>query len=242
MLLRFTNLVATPAPSARFEVTISSLNVGLGEWVGIVGPSGCGKSTLLRTVLGFSKPVSGLIEKSPIFEKVGTIGYVSQANTLFPWLKVARNVCWSARRLSRLQVDEDLVTLLAALGLRDAAQKYPFELSGGMLRRVMLGRALLYSPRLLILDEPLTGLDIFTRNSMIEVLREQRSRTGVSCLAVFHELIDAVRVFDKIYYFRADGTFSPEPFLPDLATGAAQIDYTTKSNQLLELMRTGRKE
>lgn len=149
----------------------------------ILGPSGCGKTTLLRLIAGLGKPDSGKI--------TGTTGKknsaVFQENRLFETLTVEKNIMLTARRsFTRADAHE----LLRDLGLEGEARKPLGTLSGGMQRRVAVARALAADYDLLLLDEPLTGLDGETRRKVLEVIR--RRSAGKTCIWVTHDPADAV--------------------------------------------------
>lgn len=149
----------------------------------ILGPSGCGKTTLLRLVAGLEKPDSG--EITGVDDKKNSA--VFQENRLFENLTVEKNLMLTARRgFTRANVQE----LLRELGLEAEARKPLNTLSGGMQRRVAVARALAADYDLLLLDEPLTGLDGETRRRVLEVIR--RRSAGKTCIWVTHDPADAV--------------------------------------------------
>ena len=148
----------------------------------ILGPSGCGKTTLLRLIAGLEKPDSGEITGTENKKNSA----VFQENRLFENLTVEKNIMLTARKgFTRT----DAQILLAELGLGAEACKLLSTLSGGMQRRVAVARALAADYDLLLLDEPLTGLDGDTRQSTLEVIR--RRSTGKTCIWVTHDLADA---------------------------------------------------
>ena len=186
----------------------TNLSVERGKTTVLIGPSGCGKSTLLRLIIGLLEPDNGEIEFDGV--KLGSdkiqivrrrVGYVIQEGGLFPHLTARGNVLLMARHLSRVE-DETLPRLaeLCALtrfpeGLLD---RYPLELSGGQRQRVSLMRALMLSPELLLLDEPLGALDPLVRAALQQDLKEIFVRLQQTALLVTHDLAEAAYLGDKI--------------------------------------------
>ena len=188
-----------------------NLSAAPGELLAILGPSGSGKTSLLRAIAGFLPLTAGEIRfdgvrvnELPVEER--QLGMVFQEHRLFPALTVYRNleVCLTGTVTARVTAAEAaarIAELLPALGLTGLEARFPAELSGGQQRRVALARALLVRPRLLLLDEPFTGLDALLRRELTELLRrEQRSR-GLTTVFVTHEEEDAARIADSIARF-----------------------------------------
>ncbi|WP_314912458.1 ATP-binding cassette domain-containing protein [Stomatobaculum longum] len=188
-----------------------NLSAAPGELLALLGPSGSGKTSLLRAIAGFLPLAAGEIRfdgvrvnELPVEER--QLGMVFQEHRLFPALTVYRNleVCLTGTVTARVTAAEAaarIAELLPALGLTGLEARFPAELSGGQQRRVALARALLVRPRLLLLDEPFTGLDALLRRELTELLRrEQRSR-GLTTVFVTHEEEDAVRIADSTARF-----------------------------------------
>ena len=178
-----------------------SLDVSAGELISLIGPSGCGKSTLLRLVAGLESPSSGelWIGDQRISGPSAERGLVFQDPNLFPWLTVRRNI--QAGLVARgvhhgqRQVVDDFMRLV---GLEAFADAFPHHLSGGMAQRVGLARALINSPKVLLLDEPLGALDAFTRMRMQdEVLRLWQAR-GTTMVLVTHDIDEAIYMSERI--------------------------------------------
>ena len=201
-----------------------NLSAAPGELLALLGPSGSGKTSLLRAIAGFLPLTAGEIRfdgvrvnELPVEER--QLGMVFQEHRLFPALTVYRNleVCLTGTVTARVTAAEAaarIAELLPALGLTGLEARFPAELSGGQQRRVALARALLVRPRLLLLDEPFTGLDALLRRELTELLRrEQRSR-GLTTVFVTHDEEDAARIADstaRFYDTAGTRSFRQEP-------------------------------
>jgi iron(III) transport system ATP-binding protein len=181
------------------------LAVREGEFVCFLGPSGCGKTTLLRVIAGLEAPTSGRVELGgrdvtalPPAER--DYGIVFQSYALFPNLTVAENVGYGLanRRLSRAVVRERVTELLVLVGLPGSEEKFPAQMSGGQQQRVALARALATSPRLLLLDEPLSALDAIVRVRLRDEIRALQRKLGVTTIMVTHDQEEALSVADRI--------------------------------------------
>jgi phospholipid/cholesterol/gamma-HCH transport system ATP-binding protein len=191
------------------------LTVATGETVAIVGPSGCGKSVLLKTTIGLIDPDSGdvLIDGESVFRAapaalrriLGKVGYVFQNAALFDSLDVYENVAMGirqgeARTLEGRELRARVVGALEDVNL-DPAQvmgKLPAELSGGMRKRVGLARAIIGRPRILLYDEPVTGLDPVNSATVARLIGEIGHRMGVTTVMVTHDVEGALAVCDRI--------------------------------------------
>jgi NitT/TauT family transport system ATP-binding protein len=191
-------------------VALESLTFVLrrGEFVSIVGPSGCGKSTFLRIIAGLLQPSGGLI--CPIDPKKRHAGLVSlmfQSPVLLPWRTVFGNVVLAADLAGAVHdaaaVHERARSLLRLVGLADFADRYPFELSGGMQQRAALARALVLEPELMLLDEPFSALDALTREEMNFELQRLWLRSGATVLFVTHDIAEAVTLSDRVLVMSA---------------------------------------
>jgi len=177
-----------------------TLDVEKGEFVSIVGPSGCGKSTLLRIIAGLIRPSSGevIIDGKKITEPSSKVGFVFQTPVLMPWKRVKENILFPIELLKGKVNEEFVKTLISKLGLNGFENAYPFELSGGMQTRVAIGRALIYNPEILLMDEPFGPLDALTRESLgLELLRIW-SDYKQTVLFVTHDISEAVFLSDKV--------------------------------------------
>jgi NitT/TauT family transport system ATP-binding protein len=183
-------------------LTNVSLDVRENEFISVVGPSGCGKTTLLRILAGLDSPSSGVVEcdGARISDPRPDVGVVFQQATLLPWNTVLANVLLPAH----LKNDRSEATverakgLLALMGLKDFAQKYPFELSGGMQQRVSICRALMREPRILLMDEPFGALDAMTREAMNMELMRVWSEERKTVIFITHSIPEAVLLGDRV--------------------------------------------
>ena len=174
-----------------------SLDLCKGDFVSIIGPSGCGKTTLLRLAAGLIGPESGKIT----FDKSqDSSAYIFQEPTLLPWRTALGNIELPLK-LAGLRASEchqRALDLLDLVGLSDAADKFPRQLSGGMMMRVSLARALAGKPSLLLLDEPFGALDAMTRNRLNEELLALRESQPFTALFVTHSVSEAVFLSNNI--------------------------------------------
>src|SRR5437762_7635239 len=186
----------------------TNLSVETGKTTVLIGPSGCGKSTLLRLIIGLLEPDSGEIRFNGAqlhADKIDVIrhrvGYVIQEGGLFPHLTARGNVLLMARHLGRAE-NEMLSRLSELCSLtrfpENLLDRYPLELSGGQRQRVSLMRALMLSPELLLLDEPLGALDPLVRAALQNDLKEIFSRLQQTTLLVTHDLAEAAYLGDTI--------------------------------------------
>lgn len=179
-----------------------SFRVGSGEIVSLLGPSGCGKTTILNIIAGFLEPSEGvaLLDGRAIAGPGPDRGVVFQAAALFDWMSVAGNIAFSLRcagrtKRERRQVAEEMAALVGLSGREDA---YPYELSGGMRQRVGLARVLAARPRVMLMDEPFSALDVQTREALQEAVLRIRDRTGCTIVFVTHSIDEAVFLGDRV--------------------------------------------
>ena len=179
-----------------------SLSLSRESFVCLVGPSGCGKSTLLRILAGLLHPTAGqaLLEGQPITRAQRRIGIIFQKSNLMPWRTVYSNLSLPLE-LAGVPVEEQARRTLAMLeltGLQNFAEAYPAELSGGMVQRVAIGRALIHDPEVLLLDEPFGALVALTREQMSEELLHIWARARKTVLMVTHSIPEAVLLADRV--------------------------------------------
>ncbi len=188
---------------ARYDaVSPASLAVAEGELVSIVGPTGCGKSTLLNVAAGLIKPSSGRVEifGAPLAGLNAAAGYLFQQDALMPWKTALDNVAIGLEvagtpRREAVKVARDL---LAQVGLRSFAERYPHQLSGGQRKRVALAQVLARKPKILLMDEPFGPLDAQTRVIMGDLLLGLWQQDRKALLFVTHDLDEAIALSDRV--------------------------------------------
>jgi iron(III) transport system ATP-binding protein len=189
------------------SVDIEYLEVGAGKLVCLLGPSGCGKSTTLRLAAGLESPFEGEISiggevmaNGQLF--VGPedrrVGLMFQDYALFPHLTVVDNVAFGLAHLSAEKRQAKARAMLITVGMLEAAQKYPHMLSGGEQQRVALARALAPNPRIMLMDEPFSGLDVVLRNRVRDETLALLKKMGTTVLMVTHDPEEAMRMADEI--------------------------------------------
>lgn len=182
------------------------IDVAEGEFVSLLGPSGCGKSTLLHIVAGLTEPSSGAVEigGAPARDDRSDVSIMLQRPVLFPWKNVLENVMLPARLQGRSAADakKSAMHFLELTGLADFAGKQVWELSGGMKQRVSLARALVTDPPVLLMDEPFSALDEFTRERLNVELARLHDEHGRTTLFVTHNIAEAVFLSDRIVTMR----------------------------------------
>lgn len=184
-----------------------NLDVMANDSVAIIGTTGVGKSTLLRILAGFEKPTRGAAEVfeseawTPI-EPNPNIGYLFQQPNLFPWLKVDANVQFGARyarTYGRKELEGASHAGLSQVGLADAGNLYPYQLSGGMKARAALARVFVTKPQVLLMDEPFGALDALTRRSMYLLLHELiASSPQLATVLITHDVDEAITLCNRI--------------------------------------------
>jgi NitT/TauT family transport system ATP-binding protein len=192
---------------AHEALTDIFLDIYPGEFVVLLGPSGCGKSTLLYLIAGLEQPTSGTISAhgEPITGPAPERSLIFQETSLFPWLNVWQNVGFglSVRRVPIEQRKETARRMLARVGLSDAFEMRPDELSGGMRQRVAVARALAMEPKILLMDEPFAALDVQTRIKMQVFLLDVWKLSEASVLFVTHHIDEAMALADRVVVFTA---------------------------------------
>jgi NitT/TauT family transport system ATP-binding protein len=181
----------------------TTLRIGDGEFTALVGPSGCGKSTILRLVAGLVQPTTGVVILGgrEVAARALRIGMAFQNPTMLPWLTIEQNIMLPLkivepyrsqfRKLKRTTFRDKANALLEQVGLKGFARRFPWQLSGGMLQRANLCRALIHEPRMLLLDEPFGALDQFTREELWSILQELWMLHQPTVLLVTHDLREA---------------------------------------------------
>jgi NitT/TauT family transport system ATP-binding protein len=196
---------APDTPRAHEALRAIDLDIAAGEFVVLLGPSGCGKSTLLYLIAGLQDATSGELWSFGDRVEAPSPGrsLIFQETSLFPWLSVGQNVAFGlsirgdapdARRAAAREA-------LARVGLAEAIDKRPDELSGGMRQRVAVARALAMRPKVLLMDEPFAALDVQTRSKMQDFLLDVWRASGASVLFVTHHIDEAVALADRVVVF-----------------------------------------
>jgi NitT/TauT family transport system ATP-binding protein len=183
------------------------LTIGAQEIVCIVGPSGCGKSTLLNLIAGFDTPTSGEIKVNgmPVTGAGPDRIVVFQSPSLFPWMTVMQNVTFGPRKrgIPRADYESEALSTIEAVGLRRFAERFPYELSGGMRQRVQIARALVNRPQVLLMDEPFASLDFQNRLVMQELLLRLWDRIHPTIFFITHDVEEAIFLGDRVYVMTA---------------------------------------
>jgi sulfonate transport system ATP-binding protein len=176
-----------------------TLDVRESEIVGLIGGSGCGKTTLLRLIAGLDRASAGAIrlDGETITEPHPAIGIVFQEPRLLPWLTTAGNVGFGLADLPAQARRARVAHALEKVGLREHAGRWPKDLSGGQQQRVAIARAFVANPKVLLLDEPFSALDAFTRASLHEHLLGLWEETRPTVLLVTHDVQEAVALADR---------------------------------------------
>lgn len=182
-----------------------SLEVAKGQFVCLVGHSGCGKSTLLNLVSGLQLPSSGSVEcsGSPVTKPGPDRGVVFQNHSLLPWLTCLDNVLLGLQTvhgssMTRAELLTEAMHAIDLVHLTHAANKFPYEISGGMKQRVGIARAIAIEPRVLLLDEPFGALDALTRASLQEELNKIVNSINTTVIMVTHDVEEAIFLADRV--------------------------------------------
>ncbi|MCB2080556.1 MAG: ATP-binding cassette domain-containing protein, partial [Novosphingobium sp.] len=184
----------TKAYSKSVTVGPISFTVGEGEFFSLLGPSGCGKSTTLRCIAGFESVTDGEIllsgrrlDKIPAHRR--ELGLVFQSHALFPHLTIEENVAFGLRlrKMDKAEIGKRVAWAIELVGLSGLEQRAPGQISGGQQQRVALARSLVLHPPLLLLDEPLSSLDLKLRQQMREELRRLQRQLGQTTIFVTHD-------------------------------------------------------
>ena len=207
MFLQISNLSIQYAGRQKPAVDDVTFTLQAGEIGVLIGPSGCGKTTLLRAVAGLERAHSGSITLGPQIISSSTVhipaeqrhmGMVFQDYALFPHLDVARNVAFGIAHLPSKERTHRVAEVLELVGMPTAGKRFPHELSGGQQQRVALARAIAPAPRLLLLDEPFSNLDVDLRERLAHEVRGILKAAGATALFVTHDQLEAFAIGDRI--------------------------------------------
>ena len=199
-----------PLPRENREFTAVddvSFDVSGGEFVSIVGPSGCGKSTLLGLIAGLVPVTAGRIslDGEPVDGVNPRLGFVFQRDALFPWKTVAQNVGLPLvfRGVDAVSARSRVAEWIARIGLTGFERYHPYQLSGGMRKRVALAMTMVYEPEIVLMDEPFGALDVQTRNLMENDLLDIWAQFRRTVVFVTHDLEEAIALSDRIVVMTA---------------------------------------
>ena len=202
-----TKRFATPGRGVYTAIRDVDLDIQPGEFCTLVGPTGCGKSTTLGLIAGLSRPSEGTVEiDGRAVDGVDPkIGYVFQTDAVFPWKSVLDNVAAGPRYRdhSAAEAKARARDWIARVGLKGFEDRYPHQLSGGMRKRVALAQTLINEPRILLMDEPFSALDVQTRTLMENELLTLWSATSASVVFVTHDLEEAIALADRVFVMTA---------------------------------------
>jgi len=210
-----------------------NLEIKKGEFVSLVGPSGCGKTTLLRVIADLTKATSGSVYISGLTPREARLdkrfGIVFQNPVLMDWRTIRRNVCLPLEllKIPKKERTKTVTEMLDLVGLQEFGHHYPRELSGGMQQRVGIARALAIDPKILLMDEPFSALDEFTKEKLHEDLLRIWRQTNKTIIFVTHNIQEAVFLSDRVV------VFSPHP---GRVTSIVDIDIPRPRN--LEVKNT----
>jgi NitT/TauT family transport system ATP-binding protein len=228
----------------------TGLRVAEGDFVALVGPSGCGKSTILKLVSDLLKPSSGqvFVAGREVGAEAVRIGMAYQNPTLLPWLTIRQNVMLPLKivqpfraewhRKKRGEYRERAEALLKQVGLAGFGEKFPYQLSGGMMQRANLCRALVHDPNLLLLDEPFGALDQFTREELWAIMQELWTVKRTTVLLVTHDLREAAYLANRICVMSArPGRILEEAVVDFPRPRAMELSFTPEFTALVQRLR-----
>ncbi len=209
MYLQLDQISVQYAGAPRPAVQHVSLGLRRGQIGALLGPSGCGKTTLLRAVAGLEKLHAGriVLDGRVVSEAASglhldarerRVGMVFQDYALFPHMTAAQNVAFGLHGLARAEQRDRVAQMLDLVGLGGASRRYPHQLSGGQQQRIALARALAPQPRLLLMDEPFSSLDVDLRERLAQEVRAILKQTGTTALFVTHDQLEAFALADEV--------------------------------------------
>ena len=194
-------------------VADTSMQVGAGEFVSVVGPTGCGKSTLLNIAAGLLAPSAGEVRVfgEPLQGINRRAGYMFQSEALMPWRSTIENVMVGLEYhgLAREEARAQALAWLERVGLRDFADRYPHQLSGGMRKRTSLAQTLALDPDIILMDEPFSALDVQTRQLMENEVLDLWAAKRKAVLFITHDLDEAIAMSDRVIVLSAGPATRP---------------------------------
>jgi NitT/TauT family transport system ATP-binding protein len=239
-LKQATKRFLTPAGKVYTAVRDINMAVAPGEFVAVVGPTGCGKSTTLGLISGLEPPSAGeaIVMGKPVTGINPSIGYVFQADAVFPWKSVLDNVATGPRfrGVSRREAEQQAREWITRVGLDGFESYYPHQLSGGMRKRVALAQTLIDQPKIILMDEPFSALDVQTRTLMENELLSLWSSTSASVVFVTHDLEEAIALADRVFVLTAGPATVKAAYTVDLARprNVAEIHFESRFTQIYE--------
>lgn len=238
-------------PEATLALARTDLRIDEGDFVALVGPSGCGKSTILKLIGGLLTPSSGgvIVNGREVGDpRRARIGLAFQNPTMLPWLTIRDNVMMPLKIVEPFRQDyrkkkhgeyaERAEALLTAVGLQGFGSKRPWQLSGGMLQRASLCRALIHEPQLLLLDEPFGALDQFTREELWAILQQLWMDKRPTVLLVTHDLREAAYLANRICVMSArPGRILEEREVAFARPRSVEMSYAPDFSELVQALR-----
>ncbi len=238
-LVELRNVAFAYGAGGTLAVEGLTLSLAEGELLAVVGPSGCGKSTLMKLVTGLERPNAGsiLVAGKDVVGPLKIVGMAFQNPTMLPWLTIRQNVMlplkivepfkseFHAKKKTEFRDRAD--ALLATVGLRAFGDKRPWQLSGGMLQRASLCRALIHDPKLLLLDEPFGALDQFTREELWSVLQTLWIEKRPTVILVTHDLREAAYLASRVLVMKSrPGSIVRDQAIPFARPRAIELTYS----------------
>lgn len=252
-ILHIENITKQFAKTTIPAVESVTLTLPQGDIIGLLGPSGCGKTTLLRLIAGFEEPQAGTIKIDGrivaggggnwIAPEQRDIGMVFQDYALFPHLTVTKNVAFglhNSRKKALFNTQKRTAEVIALVGLQGLENRYPHQLSGGQQQRVALARAIAPQPALVLLDEPLSNLDVQVRLRLRQEVRDILKNTGTSGVFVTHDQEEALSISDWVavmQHGRLEQFGTPEAIYKE-PTSRFVAEFVTQAN-FLKAQRQG---
>ena len=233
----------------QYAVEAIDLKVTQGEFIAIVGPSGCGKSTFMKLATGLKRPSRGqiVIDGREVDGPLKISGMAFQAPSLLPWRTTLDNVLLpleivepyrSNFRIKKAEYAERGRALLRQVGLDGYADKFPWQLSGGMQQRASICRALIHEPKMLLLDEPFGALDAFTREELWCTLRDLWQAQRFNVILVTHDLRESVFLADTVYVMsKSPGRFVVRREIDLPRPRDLEVTYTPEFTDIVHELR-----
>ncbi|MBK6850989.1 MAG: ABC transporter ATP-binding protein [Burkholderiales bacterium] len=233
----------------HYAVEDINLKVREGEFIAIVGPSGCGKSTFMKLATGLKRPSKGtvIIGGQEVKGPLKITGMAFQASSLLPWRTTLQNVLLpleivepyrSNYKAKKTEYEAKARALLASVGLDGYADKFPWQLSGGMQQRASICRALIHEPKMLLLDEPFGALDAFTREELWCILRDLQAAQKFNVILVTHDLRESVFLADTVYVMsRSPGRFVVQRQIDLPRPRDLEVTYTPQFTDIVHELR-----